>query len=155
MSGAAGENTVGWFCVGFSSEVPVGKVVVAGFFGSEVVLYRGASGAIYAVEPHCPHLGAHLGYGGGVDGDNVVCPFHGMAFNPEGKCVKAYQEGKVSNGRVRHYRVIERADIIFVWNGPEEAILSFRMLMVLLMAGFLPRLTRKCLMQKRTAFWKT
>lgn len=28
-------------------------------------------------DARCPHRGAHLGYGGTVDGDSVVCPFHG------------------------------------------------------------------------------
>lgn len=122
---AAVENVVGWFCVGFSKEVPVGAVVIAGFFGADVVLYRGESGAIYATEPHCPHLGAHIGHGGTVSGDEVVCPFHGLRFNANGDCTREYQEGKVSNGKLRHHRVIERAEIIFVWNGPDEAFFEF------------------------------
>ncbi|WP_369123002.1 Rieske 2Fe-2S domain-containing protein [Streptomyces viridochromogenes] len=28
-----------------------------------------------------PHLGTHLGCGGWVDGENIVCPFHRFAFD--------------------------------------------------------------------------
>lgn len=38
------------------------------------------------MDAHCPHLGAHLGYGGTVEGDNLRCPFHGWRFGGDGRC---------------------------------------------------------------------
>ena len=32
---------------------------------------------LHAYDATCPHRGAHLAYGGTLDGDVVVCPFHG------------------------------------------------------------------------------
>ena len=36
------------------------------------------------MDAFCPHLGAHLGHGGTVDGCEIVCPFHGWQFDAEG-----------------------------------------------------------------------
>ena len=32
------------------------------------------------------HLGAHLGHGGTVEGEDLVCPFHGWHFGRDGRC---------------------------------------------------------------------
>lgn len=37
-------------------------------------------GAVHAVENKCPHLGVPLGRGK-IEGDEIVCPFHGSRFN--------------------------------------------------------------------------
>ena len=29
---------------------------------------------------HCPHMGAHLGFGGRVVGEAIRCPMHGFSF---------------------------------------------------------------------------
>lgn len=77
----------GWYAVGFSEEFPPGAVVTRKLAGKEVVLYRTQSGAINAVDPICPHLGAHLGHGGSVVGETLRCPFHGFRFDRSGSCV--------------------------------------------------------------------
>lgn len=53
----------GWFAVAPSTAVTTTATTVH-FFGRDIVLFRGESGRAYAVDPHCPHLGAHLGGGG-------------------------------------------------------------------------------------------
>ncbi|WP_425436809.1 Rieske 2Fe-2S domain-containing protein [Mycobacterium rhizamassiliense] len=42
-------------------------------------MYRTKSGLARAIEAYCPHLGAHLGHGGKVLGDELHCPFHAFA----------------------------------------------------------------------------
>jgi nitrite reductase/ring-hydroxylating ferredoxin subunit len=78
----------GWYAVGFSSELTPGAVLSRPFMGGDVVVYRTGSGRACAVDPHCAHLGAHFGYGGRVDGDLLVCPFHGFAYDETGICVR-------------------------------------------------------------------
>jgi nitrite reductase/ring-hydroxylating ferredoxin subunit len=56
--------------------------------GQEVVVFRAASGQACAADAYCPHLGAHFGYGGRVEGDLLRCPFHGFCFDTTGACVK-------------------------------------------------------------------
>jgi cholesterol 7-dehydrogenase len=45
------------------------------------------SGEVSLMKAHCPHLGAHLGVGGTVVGDNIRCPFHGWEMNAAGEAV--------------------------------------------------------------------
>ncbi|WP_331737272.1 Rieske 2Fe-2S domain-containing protein [Streptomyces sp. NBC_00019] len=73
----------GWFAVAFSTEVRPGQVITSRLMGKDVVIFRTRSGTLTVVDPHCPHLGAHLGRGGRMDGENLVCPFHAFAFNSE------------------------------------------------------------------------
>jgi len=81
----------GWFSVCFSRDLPPGTVRTVPFMGQDLVLYRTAAGRACAIDPYCPHLGAHLGVGGKVQGEELVCPFHGLAFGPEGGCVRTGQ----------------------------------------------------------------
>jgi len=76
----------GWFAVAFSEEVPPGRVLRRRLMGEDVVVYRTRSGVVRVVEPYCPHLGAHLGYGGKVEAEEIVCPFHGFRFDTSGAC---------------------------------------------------------------------
>ncbi|WP_369637861.1 Rieske 2Fe-2S domain-containing protein [Nocardia sp. JMUB6875] len=78
----------GWFVVAFSNDVRPGHVLRSHFMGEDIVIYRTASGLLRVCRPYCPHLGAHLGYGGRVDGEDIVCPFHHFAYSPSGACVR-------------------------------------------------------------------
>jgi len=50
----------GWFVVADSAAIGK-KPYNARFFGEDVVLFRGESGAIAMLEAYCPHMGTHLG----------------------------------------------------------------------------------------------
>jgi len=77
----------GWFMVAQADELLPGKVMPLRYFGQDLVLYRGESGVPHLLDAHCPHLGAHIGYGGQVTGNCVRCPFHRWSFDSEGHCV--------------------------------------------------------------------
>ena len=66
---------VGWTQVASDSEL-AGEVVPVDIRGRRLVAVHGDSGWVVC-DGTCPHRGAHLGYGGRVDGSVVVCPFHG------------------------------------------------------------------------------
>ena len=83
--------------------------------GQELVLYRTMSGIARAIDPYCPHLGAHLGHGGIVMGEELVCPFHGMAFNPNGVCVRIPNGQKPPNATLTQRYLAEINGGIFVW----------------------------------------
>jgi phenylpropionate dioxygenase-like ring-hydroxylating dioxygenase large terminal subunit len=76
----------GWFCVGFSNELRKSDVRSLRYFGQDLICFRTQSGIAVVMDAHCPHLGAHLGYGGKVQGEQIQCPFHGWKFDKEGKC---------------------------------------------------------------------
>jgi nitrite reductase/ring-hydroxylating ferredoxin subunit len=70
----------GWAQVGFAAEA-VDEVCPAEIGSRKLVLVRHDSG-LRAYDAICPHRGAHLGYGGELDGDrHLRCPFHGRRIH--------------------------------------------------------------------------
>ncbi|WP_079110264.1 Rieske 2Fe-2S domain-containing protein [Streptomyces roseifaciens] len=106
----------GWYAVAFRDELPAGRVLTRHLTGEDVVLYRTRSGLVRAVRPFCPHLGAHLGHGGRVDGENIVCPFHHFAFSPSGDCVRTGCGSPPPKARLRLLEVRETDGIVLVWH---------------------------------------
>jgi nitrite reductase/ring-hydroxylating ferredoxin subunit len=76
----------GWFLVAESASIGAGDVVPLRWFGRDLVAYRTESGRAVVVDAHCPHMGAHLGYGGSVEGESIRCPFHCWRFDADGRC---------------------------------------------------------------------
>jgi nitrite reductase/ring-hydroxylating ferredoxin subunit len=111
----------GWFKVAMPEEIPDGEVVTRRYFGTELVLWRDADGAVVCQEAYCPHLGAHLGVGGKVEGSCVRCPFHGWAFDDKGANVEIpYAERPNGKARLRSYPAREHAGVVFAWYHPNE-----------------------------------
>jgi nitrite reductase/ring-hydroxylating ferredoxin subunit len=77
----------GWYAVSLSEDLPVGTIRPLLFMGEEVVLFRTQAGKTCLVDAYCPHLGAHLGYGGTVIDETIRCPFHGFRYDTGGRCV--------------------------------------------------------------------
>ncbi|MBB5936959.1 Rieske 2Fe-2S domain-containing protein [Streptomyces zagrosensis] len=105
----------GWFAVATSDEVKPGKVVNRRLRGQDVVLYRTTGGRLNVIRPFCPHLGAHLGHGGTVQGDNLVCPFHHFQFAPDGRCVKTGYGTPPPKAQLSALHFCEVDHLVFVW----------------------------------------
>lgn len=107
----------GWFQVAWSAEVGVGAVHRMKYFGREMIAWRSADGRVAVMDAYCEHLGAHLGFGGRVEGDRIVCPFHGWEWNREGRNVCVPYETHPNKGRrIRSYPVVERNESIWIWH---------------------------------------
>jgi nitrite reductase/ring-hydroxylating ferredoxin subunit len=76
----------GWYTLLLSRELPPGGVRSMTFMGQDIVVFRTRSGDVAAADAFCPHLGAHLGYGGTVIDECIRCPFHGFRFDARGDC---------------------------------------------------------------------
>ena len=112
----------GWFRVGFSADIAPGDVKPVRYFGQELILVATESGAVQGFSAHCPHLGAHLGYGGSVDGESVRCPFHAWRFGTTGECVEIpYAKRIPPVARLRTYPTRVRSGIVWAWHHPEGA----------------------------------
>lgn len=111
----------GWFAVEWSRELHTGDVKPIHYFGEELVLFRTRSGQAKVLDPYCPHLGAHIGYGGRVMGETIRCPFHGWQFDGTGgQCTHIpYCEKIPPQARVRSWEVQEKNGMIFVWHHAE------------------------------------
>ncbi|WP_392532297.1 Rieske 2Fe-2S domain-containing protein [Nostoc sp. C117] len=85
----------GWFVVALSKDIPPGKIRALRYFGKDFILFRTKNGTPHILNAHCPHLGAHLGYGGRVEGEAIQCPFHGWKFGGNGQCIDVPYTNKI------------------------------------------------------------
>jgi phenylpropionate dioxygenase-like ring-hydroxylating dioxygenase large terminal subunit len=106
-----------WYPLAWSEEVKAGKTLARRFAGEPVVLFRGKSGQIFALEDRCAHRQVPLSLGV-VEGETLKCGYHGWAYNCAGKCVDVPYLGRerLPNG-VRSYPAREVDGLIFIFPG--------------------------------------
>jgi 3-ketosteroid 9alpha-monooxygenase subunit A len=108
----------GWYQVGWSAEFLPGAVAPMRYFDQELVCYRGQDGNLRVSDAFCPHLGAHLGYGGKVEGDCITCPMHGWTWGPDGQNVAIpYSRPDRMELSIRHWPVAEVDGLVLLWFG--------------------------------------
>lgn len=110
----------GWYQIGWSGEFAPGSVAPLRYFGTDLVVYRTTSGQLRVSDAFCPHLGAHLGFGGTVEEELVVCPFHGWKWDTEGRNVDIpYSAPDRMKLRIRHWDVAEVDGLVLMWFGAQ------------------------------------
>jgi phenylpropionate dioxygenase-like ring-hydroxylating dioxygenase large terminal subunit len=106
-----------WYPVAWSDELKVGRTLGRRFAGDPIVIYRGKSGQVFALEDRCAHrqVPLHLGV---VTGDELKCHYHGWTYNCAGKCVGVPYLGteRLPNG-IKSYPAREVDGLIFVFPG--------------------------------------
>ena len=109
-----------WYQVAYSDEIGVGELKPIHYFGRELVLFRDMAGTARVFDAFCPHLGAHIGYGGEVTEQGLRCPFHHWSFSPEdGHCVDIpYCKRIPPKAAVEPLPVCEKNGIIMAWYHP-------------------------------------
>ncbi|MGH3151380.1 MAG: Rieske 2Fe-2S domain-containing protein, partial [Streptosporangiaceae bacterium] len=105
-----------WYVVGTSDEV--GRTLLARqVLGRRLLLFRTGAGRVSVLDDRCPHRAAPLSMGS-LDGDEVVCAYHGFAYAADGQCVRVPSQRHVPYGaQVRSYPVAERPPFIWLWPG--------------------------------------
>jgi phenylpropionate dioxygenase-like ring-hydroxylating dioxygenase large terminal subunit len=103
------------------------KPFAATFAGDRIVLYRGESGTVYALEDRCAHRQVPLSMGV-VEGDTIRCCYHAWAYRGNGHIYKIpyLPKGAARPPRgVRAYPVREAYGLVFIFPGdPEKAVTS-------------------------------
>lgn len=115
----------GWYALAPSDDLAPGDVRPLYYFDQHLVLFRTGDGQAHVTAAFCPHLGAHLGYGGKVEGNAIVCPFHGWRFDGAGVCVDVPYARTIprraANGPcLFSYPVDERNRMIWAWHHPRR-----------------------------------
>jgi 3-ketosteroid 9alpha-monooxygenase subunit A len=100
----------GWQQVAFTRELEA-DLTPASVGGLPLVLVR-RDDTVTAYDAVCPHRGANLAYGGRLDRDVIVCPFHGRRIGLGADCSKTY--------RVREYQTLELGGCVFVLMSDEH-----------------------------------
>ena len=109
-----------WYAVAWGHEVSTRSVLGRKACSRPLALWRKPDGSVAAVEDACWHRRLPLSMGH-VDGESVVCRYHGLAFDGSGRCTRMPSTDRISaSARVRAYPVLERHRLVWAWMGQAE-----------------------------------
>lgn len=108
----------GWFAVARSVDLAPGEVATRRLCGHQLVVWRTAAGEVRVHDAYCAHLGADIAVGGWVDGDRLVCPFHGWQYDGAGRCVDIPYEKRPMKVGLGTWHVREQDQVVLVWYHP-------------------------------------
>ena len=112
-----------WYQAAWSHELSASRLLSRRILDRDVLLFRGPSGAVSAIDDRCPHRFAPLSAGTLKQGA-IHCGYHGLGFDGQGRCVVNPHGAIPATMRVRSYRVVERHQAVWIWMGagiPDEA----------------------------------
>ncbi len=106
-----------WYVAAWSHEVGRREPLARTVCSRPLALWRKSDGGIAAIEDACWHrlLPLSLGW---LEGDEIVCRYHGLAFDGKGQCTRMPSQDKLNPAaRVRSYPTLERYRFVWVWPG--------------------------------------
>ncbi|MDG4818677.1 aromatic ring-hydroxylating dioxygenase subunit alpha [Micromonospora sp. WMMD956] len=108
-----------WYVAAYGAEV--GRDLLARtVLGEPLVLYRTGAGAAVALADRCVHRRYPLSESR-LDGDTIVCGYHGFTYDPTGACVFVPGQQRIPRtARVVAYPVVEQDSLVWVWIGDRE-----------------------------------
>lgn len=105
-----------WYATAWDTEVKR-ALLARTICNKKLVIYRTESGDPAVLDDACWHRLAPLSLGK-LTGDNVQCPYHGLQFEPGGRCVHMPSQDTLNPAAsVRSYPAVERHRLIWVWPG--------------------------------------
>ncbi|GGC01397.1 (2Fe-2S)-binding protein [Novosphingobium endophyticum] len=109
-----------WYVAAFSDDV--GRALLPRkLLGKNVLLYRTAGGEVVALDDRCAHRSYPLS-DGTLEGDTVVCGYHGFRYDAKGDCIEVPAMAKCPRSiGVKRYALVERGPLLWVWMGNAEA----------------------------------
>lgn len=108
-----------WYVAAFGSEVSR-ELLPRILLDKRVVLFRTEGGEAVALSDRCAHRAYPLSLGT-LEGDTLVCGYHGFRFNTEGDCIEVPSAAKCPKGiGVARYPVLERGPLVWIWLGDPD-----------------------------------
>lgn len=105
-----------WYVAAFADEVtrtPLARRIL----GIPVMMLRRTDGGLMALEDRCAHRSMPLSLGT-VEGDTIVCGYHGARFGCDGACQAVPSQSVVPPGaRVRAFAIEQRGPLVWIWMG--------------------------------------
>ncbi|MGG6267618.1 Rieske 2Fe-2S domain-containing protein [Leptolyngbya sp. AN03gr2] len=117
-----GINPNHWYAVAWAHDLKPGKILPIRIWSQQIALYRDSQNQVQAVENVCPHKGVAMDKGK-VQGDAIVCGYHGWEFNGQGECVGIpyWNEGqKLPCAKIQSYPVQEKYGLIWLFPGDRD-----------------------------------
>ncbi len=88
-----------------------------------IVFYRTTDGRLVAAQNRCLHRAFPLSESC-LEGDELVCAYHGIRYDPEGTIVRIPSQKKSPDRKLRTYPVVEQGPLVFIWMGDDEPDMS-------------------------------
>lgn len=112
-----------WYAGLWASELPAGKLVPQKILGQPVVFFRKQDGVPAAILDRCSHRFVPLSMGSLLPGDRVQCPYHGLEFDADGKCVNNPHPPCTipAAAHLPGFPVVEKHSLIWIWMGDKPA----------------------------------
>ncbi|MDR9402767.1 MAG: aromatic ring-hydroxylating dioxygenase subunit alpha [Halothece sp. Uz-M2-17] len=117
-----GINPNHWYPVAWAQDLKPGTVQQVTVWYQNIALFREEGGSVHALADACPHKGVAF-HKGTVNGNHLVCPYHGWEFNSEGECVHIpyfSQDQKLPRACARSYPTQEKYGLIWVFPGEAD-----------------------------------
>ena len=109
-----------WHVAAWDFELRNDRPLARRILGEDVVLYRGDDGVPVALVDRCCHRLAPLSRGR-IEGSRLRCMYHGLLYDPSGRCVEVPQQRTVPRAlRVQSFPVVERDRYVWIWMGDDE-----------------------------------
>ncbi len=111
-----------WYVAAWSQDISVQVPQALTILDERIVLWRDATGQLFALEERCVHRMAPLSLGR-CEGANLRCMYHGLLFNGAGQVIAIPgQDAIPAQARVKAYPVVERHSWVWIWPGdPAQA----------------------------------
>jgi vanillate O-demethylase monooxygenase subunit len=107
-----------WYVVAYRGELGR-SLLKRTVLGRHLVLFRTLAGEAVALDDRCAHRSYPLS-AGTLDGDTVVCGYHGLRFDRAGDCVEVPSQNSCPKGiGVRRYPLVDRGPFVWGWFGAE------------------------------------
>jgi nitrite reductase/ring-hydroxylating ferredoxin subunit len=108
-----------WYVAGFAHELDR-TLRKRKILGRNLVLFRTTGGQPVALDDRCAHRSYPLS-ASKLDGDTIVCGYHGLRYNAAGDCIEVPSQAKCPKGiGVARYPLVERGPLVWIWMGVAE-----------------------------------
>jgi vanillate O-demethylase monooxygenase subunit len=106
-----------WYVAAYTHEVGRDQILGRTILGEPLAFYRTEGGEAVALADRCVHRRFPLSESR-LDGDNVVCGYHGFTYDKAGSCVSVPGQQRIPRtARVSSYPVVEQDSFVWVWIG--------------------------------------
>lgn len=107
-----------WYVAGLVEEfgrTPKARTLLS----RSILFYRRENGDLVAMQNRCLHRSFPLAEST-LDGDNVVCGYHGATYGPDGVLQRFPSQSSCPKGKLRTYATKEFGPFVFIWMGEAD-----------------------------------
>jgi phenylpropionate dioxygenase-like ring-hydroxylating dioxygenase large terminal subunit len=106
-----------WYVAAWTHEVGRREILARTVCNRKLALWRKTDGTAVALEDACWHRLLPLTMGW-LEGDELVCRYHGLAFDATGRCTRIPSVAKPSSSAcVRAYPLVDKHRYVWIWPG--------------------------------------